>query len=143
MIVGRFDERGRPFVECRVTIPRLRVDERVLFLLDTGADSTCLHPRDADPVGIPFSRLGNRVYSRGIGGISTYFREPTLLVFGDESQSRHYVVDILIAEPNQNSQGLPSLLGRNVINNWSVEYDPTNNRLECTVRQADYTIDVS
>ena len=143
MIVGRFDEHGRPFVEGRVTIPRLRVDERVLFLLDTGADSTCLHPRDADPVGIPFSRLGNRVYSRGIGGSSIYFREPTLLVFGDESQSRHYVVDILIAEPNQNSQGLPSLLGRNVINNWSVEYDPTNNRLECTVRHADYTLDGS
>ena len=71
MIVGRFDSMEGLLLKAGSPSPRLLVDERVLFLLDTGADSTCLHPRDADPVGIPFSRLGNRVYSRGIGGSST------------------------------------------------------------------------
>ena len=143
MIAGRFDELGRPYVEGRVTIPRLQVDERVLFLLDTGADSTCLHPRDAYSLSIPFSQLGSPVSSMGVGGRSAYYREPTLLVFGDESKSRIYVVDMLIAEPNESSEGLPSLLGRNVINHWLVEYDPTNGRLECTVRHADYTLDAA
>ncbi len=141
MIIGRFDERGRPFVEGRVTIPSIQVDERVLFLLDTGADSTCLHPRDTDSVGIPFRQLGNAVSSTGVGGRSRYFREPALLAFGDESRSRPYVIDIHIAEPNESSDALSSLLGRNVINHWYMEYDPSDGRLECTVRHADYTMD--
>lgn len=143
MIAGRFDENGRPYVESRVTIPRLEVDRRVLFLLDTGADSTCLHPRDVRSLGISFSQLGAPVSSVGVGGSSVYFREPTLLIFGDQSRSRLYVVNMLIAEPGESSEVLPSLLGRDVINHWLVEYDPTNGRLECEVRHADYTLDAS
>jgi hypothetical protein len=35
---------------------------------------------------------------------------------------------------------LPSLLGRDVINHWFMEYDPVNARLEFTVRHADYSL---
>ena len=31
-------------------------------------------------------------------------------------------------------------LGHNVINNWRMEYDPSEGRLECTVRRADRTV---
>ena len=110
MIVGGFDGRGSPYVECRVIIPRLQVDERVRFLLDTGADNTSLHPLAARRARIPFSQLGNRANSRGIGGMSSYFREPALLVFDDDAQSRIYSVELRIAEPNESNLGLPSLL---------------------------------
>ena len=36
MIVGKFDEHGRPYIEGRLIIPRLNVDRRMTFLLDTG-----------------------------------------------------------------------------------------------------------
>ena len=142
MIVGGFDGRGRPYVECRIVIPRLRVDESVRFLLDTGADNTSLHPLAARRARIPFDHLGNRTDSRGIGGTSSYFREPALLIFDDDSQLRVYDVELRIAEPNDNNQRLPSLLGRNIINHWFMQYDPTNSRLECAVHYADYTLDV-
>ena len=79
MIIGGFDGRGRPYVECRVVIPRLQVNESIRFLLDTGADNTSLHPLDARRARIPFDQLGNRTNSRGIGGTSSYFREPAFL----------------------------------------------------------------
>lgn len=143
MIIGGFDGRGRPYVECRVVIPRLGTDENVRFLLDTGADNTSLHPLAARRARIPFDQLGNRTGSRGIGGTSSYFREPALLVFDDDSQVRVYEIELRIAEPNESNRTLPSLLGRNVINYWYVQYDPTNARLECEVRYADHTLDAT
>ncbi len=139
MIPGRFDGTARPFVEGLVIIPRLQVNHTVRFLLDTGADFTCLHQDDAEDLGIPFEQLAGRRNSRGIGGRSAYFRELAILSFTDESLARFYRVNLLVAEPNRSSVGLPSLLGRNVINHWYMQYDPTNGRLDCTVRHADYT----
>ena len=141
MILGGFDGRGRPYVEGRVVIPRLQVNESIRFLLDTGADNTSLHPLGARRARIPLDQLENRTNSRGIGGTSSYFREPALLVFDDDSQLRIYEVELRIAEPNDNNQRLPSLLGRNVVNHWYMEYDPTNSRLDCIVRYANYTLD--
>ena len=139
MILGRFDSRGRPVVECRVRIPQLQVNARILCLLDTGADATYIHQDDAALLGIPFGQLANSVDSRGVGGRSTYFRETAFLSFIDGPLVRAYEVSLRIAEPNRSSVGLPSLLGRNIINHWYMQYDPTNGRLDCAVRHADYT----
>lgn len=140
MIVGYFDPRGRPYAVCRLIIPRLRLSQRVALLVDTGADGTCLHPRDARRIGIPFSELGNRRFSRGVGGRSAYFREPAFLSFRDGDLARVYELELLIADPNESDESLPSLLGRNVINHWHVEYDHSEGRLEFTVRYAGRTI---
>ena len=112
----------------------------MVFLFDTGADVTCLHPADAKNVDLPFARLRDEVSYRGVGGTSPYFVEPALLSFTDEIKARLYAIQLLIAEPNESNEALPSLLGRDVINNWRIEYDPTMSRLECTVRHADFTI---
>ena len=110
-------------------------------MLDTGADNTSLHPLAARRARIPFSQLGNRANSRGIGGMSSYFREPALLVFDDGDQLRIYSVELRIAEPSESNLPLPSLLGRNVINRWYMQYDPVNTRLECVVRNADFSLE--
>ena len=140
MIVGHFDSLGRPYAACRLIIPRFRLSQRVAFLVDTGADGTCLHPRDARKIGVPFPQLGNRRFSRGVGGRSAYFREPAFLSFRDGDMARIYEVGLLIADPNESDENLPSLLGRNVINQWHMEYDHSEGRLEFTVRHADRTI---
>ncbi len=142
MILGEFDELGRPYVECRLIIPRLDVNQRMAFLLDTGADRTCLHPSDTRRARIPVGELGGATESLGIGGALPYYREPSLLLFNDESQTRVYAVELLVAEPRVGIENLPSLLGRDLINRWLVEYDPTNARLACTVRSADYSFQI-
>ena len=140
MIVGHFDSLGRPYVVCRMIIPRFRLNRRIPFLLDTGADSTSLHPRDARAAGVSFALLGDRRYSREIGGRSSYFREPAILAFSDDSAVRIYETVLLIAEPNEATENLPSLLGRDLINHWHMEYDPSDGRLTFTVRRADRTL---
>ena len=140
MIIGGFDDQGRPFVEGRLALPSLRVDRSILFLLDTGADITCLHTRDSRRAQIPFNALRSRTYTRGIGGASRYFRETAIISFSDGPHTRYYVVELHIAEPNEANENLPSLLGRNIINKWYMQYDPANDKLDCTVRYADHTI---
>ena len=140
MIRGWFDEFGRPYVRARVVIPRLRVDHDVYFLADTGASNTCLHPSDAVDIGIPFRRLRNPRNSRGVGGASPYFREPAYLLFTDGDLTRIYSVELLIAEPSESNLRLPSLLGRNIMNNWRSVFDPAIGVLEFAPRRADRTI---
>ena len=140
MIRGSFD-RGRPVVECRLVIPRLSVNHRLVLLVDTGASSSCLHPADAIRARIPFDELGNRVGYLGIGGSSAYFRESANLLFEDDSYLQIYRLDLLIAAPTASNRDLPSLLGRDVLNRWRMDYDPADGRLECIVRNADHTSD--
>lgn len=140
MIRGSFD-RGRPQVECRLVIPRLRVNHRLMLLVDTGSIATCLHPADAIRAGIPFEQLENEIGYAGVGGSATYFREIANLLFEDDSRLRIYRLNLLIAAPTENNRELPSLLGRDVLNRWRLEYDPTNGSLECAVHDADHTSD--
>ena len=140
MIRGSFD-RGRPVVECRLVIPRLSVNHRLLLLVDNGASASCRHPADARRSGIPFEELGNRVGYLGIGGSSACFRESANLLFEDDSHLQIYRLDLLIAAPTSSNRDLPSLLGRDVLNRWRIDYDPADGRLGCTVRSADHTSD--
>lgn len=141
MIVGRF-ERGRPFLRGDVLIPRFGVQAGVNFLVDTGADVTCLHPGDAIPANIPFDRLENLTANRGIGGQSSYFVEQAILSFRDADGRPIYLydIDIRIGKPEEVSDRIPSLLGQDVLKRWRVVHHPPADRLEFQSVDADYTI---
>ena len=144
MIIGELGRFGRPYVRCRLSFPRLGVGGRITFLVDTGADSTYLHPGDGVELGVPFDLLHGNTTSQGIGGTASYFPEPAVLVFTDEAagQDYGYRININVARPDDVSDRIPSLLGRDVIRRWQMDYDPTNGRLAFAVRDADFSIDV-
>ncbi len=117
------------------------MDIEIVFLVDTGADATSIHPGFAkDSVHIPYDRLGGRRSFTGVGGSSQYFSERALVSFADDGLERVYNIDLYIAEPSDANARLPSLLGRDIINNWYMQYDPSNRRLDFSVRYADRTI---
>ena len=140
MIVGGFDDQGRPFVEGRLALPSLRVDRSILFLLDTGADITCLHTRDSRRAQIPFNALRSRTYTRGIGGASLYFRETAIISFSDGPHTRYYVVELHIAEPNEANEELALLAGpehhQQVVH--AVRPSQRQARLHCALRRPHY-----
>lgn len=143
MIRGFIGEREAPYIRARVILPRFGLEWEIDFLMDTGADDTCLHPMDVLNVGVPFERLGNEEISTGIGGGASYYIEPGILAFEDGAQFRLYEVELPIAKPTEDNTRIPSLLGRNIINRWSVLYEPINGRLECRVLEADLTLPAS
>ena len=145
MIIGELGILGRPYVHCGLSLPRLGiVVDDVTFLVDTGADSTYLHPRDSVEFSVPFDLLRGSSMSRGIGGTASYFPEPAVLVFTDEAAGQYYGyrISINVAKPDDVSDRIPSLLGRDVIRRWQMDYDPTNGRLAFTVRDADFALDI-
>jgi hypothetical protein len=135
MLRGRFgNTSGRPFLEGRVALPRLGITGDISFLVDTGADHTVIMPIDAGRLAIPFNLLGNKVLSSGIGGSNSNFQEPAILVFSDIGVSLHaYFVDVWIADPTTTIPIIPSLLGRNLMNNWNVICAKPQDRLEAEV----------
>ena len=54
MITACFDN-GRPHVSAHTEIPRLNIAGTIPLLVDTGADNTCIHPKDSPELLIPYS----------------------------------------------------------------------------------------
>ncbi len=139
MIRGGFEPAGWPFVEGWLTLPRFNVTRSVIFLVDTGAYATCIHPQDGAQARIPFDLLERPVPSDGVGGTATYFLEPAILEFvdGDAREIRRYEIDVRVAkpapDPRHSINRLHSLLGRDIIDRWRMLYDRSDNLLEFTV----------
>ena len=144
MIIGELGDLDRPYIRCRLLLPRLGVAGRIPLLVDTGADTSYLHPNDGSDLGVPFDLLQGGSRSQGIGGTASYFPEPAVMLFTDyETRQRYgYRININVAKPGDARGRLPSLLGRDVIRRWQMDYDPTNGRLAFTVRNADFTMDI-
>ena len=130
MIVGRFDNDGQPYVRCNVLLPRLGCQGQIYFLLDTGADTTTLHPDDASALGCLFDALVNPAEFTGIGGTLLYYTELAALSFDDtDGGTQDFEIEIAVAKPHPATSGLVSLLGRDVLNQLDLEYSFRRSRL--------------
>ena len=135
MITGFFSSRGRPYIHGTVTLPRFGVSVDVPFLLDTGADSSCLHSEDARNLAVPESSLGNESSVGGVGGIAVYYSEPAIVTFKygpGRIYEISYSIDIDLSYFDE-TLGLPSLLGRDILDNWHIEYSRKLNLLRCAI----------
>ena len=129
MIAGYFTAEGNPMVRARVSMPRLGVAGDTSFLVDTGSDTTILHPFDGRNMGCPFERLENPVGVGSISGAQTYYAEPAVVSFFDGAIRRDFRIGIYIARPLPEVDELDSLLGRDVLNRLGMEYDFERGRL--------------
>ena len=137
MISGYFGRAGIPYVSGNLRFPRLGVSTAVEFLVDTGASSTVIHPPDIQGLSLPLDLLAYRRPMHGVGGVSGFFFERAVLRFTDADRSTVYTyrLAIGIAEPNAVNRNYPSLLGRDILDCWYLESDPTNALLRFTVRR--------
>ena len=138
MLEGRFgNTSGAPYLEARVAVPRLRLRGLVSFLADTGADGTVLMPADSRKLGINFGALRNPVTSEGIGGAAKGFNEQVILSFSDRKFIYSYLLDIEIAGPTRHNHRFPSLLGRDILDQWRFTMEKLKSKIVFTPRKWD------
>ena len=136
MIYGLIHEDDRPMVTGLARLPDSSLERSILFLVDTGADLTILHPSDVEQLGLNFDGLGCGQSITGIGGLAKVFDQQLRLLFPDADTGAwyEYNLTILVAAPTEHNKSFPSLLGRDILRFWLTEYDPSNGLVRFTVR---------
>ncbi len=142
MISGTFDPTyRRPYVRGRLALPGLHLDDYIYFLVDTGADTTTIYPRDALRMGIDYDKLSPvEVPQYGVGGIEYASEEHANIFFQDGRSIRTYTILVSVPRPTEHNIRLPSLLGQDIIQYWRMVHDKRRDRLTFTVRRADLTL---
>ena len=148
MIRGFFDpaEPDRQLARVRVRVGIVRVPNspeiiwgEVPFVIDTGSETTCLHPDEGmvrlgiapdvlrSPVG--WNAQSERV---GIGGSATYFLVNCLYVFRQEDGTSLEHEGILeVAQLTDLNQRVPSVLGWDVLQHFAMRFDWSQPRGAC------------
>jgi hypothetical protein len=138
MLEGRFgNTSGAPYMEARVSLPRLRLWGLVSFLVDTGADGTVLMPAESRALAIDFEALTNPTTSEGIGGPSPGFNESAVLSFFNRRYVYSYLLELEISAPTARNHRYPSLLGRDVLERGPLVMDIAQKRITFTPRTWD------
>ena len=146
MLVGRFEGVSRrPYLRGHLLIPRLHIDAVIWFCVDTGADNTTLMPGDGNNIGVDYSILNKSDQSMGISGAIDSYKERAILAVTDQGSIIHgYDIGLTIIGPDPEKPGinrLPSLLGRDILNRWTMHYSPTTDSLTFEIVTADVTIE--
>ncbi len=136
MLVGSFDERGRSRIRATVRIPGLRFRRDIAFLIDTGSSTTALNVDDLS--GLDLTPLGRGVaVGRGYGGPLVGHEVLGLVHFVEGDTGTHgYQVSMLLFD-DATSVGLPSVLGRDVLDRGRLTCDPTNGILDFEIWRSD------
>jgi len=105
-----------------------------MFILDTGALFSILHPRDVDLLDLDFDRTFHgrqAVGGGGIGGTAMYYEEEARLSFDHTDDTRtHYILPVNVALPTQANAEYPSILGMDFISNFRLTVDFNNDLIE-------------
>lgn len=130
-----------PSITAFVEVPNLGVSASVEFLVDTGATRTVIHPRDALKFGIDIATYAADACPRtfsGVGGDASYGVEDSILHFkNDKTNLRTFIGPL---DPSQFDSALnkniPSLLGRDFLNQGRLIVDYENNEVSFEKRTA-------
>ena len=139
---GRFEGApGTPYIDAKVGLPALGRTRTIPFLLDTGSDTTVLMANDAVRMGIDLRNMAlSSKLGSGVGGSIRLHQMSASITFSDAENLYVYRTELAVAEPDGHNRGLPSLLGRDILNRWRLRYDAPANALEAEVASADLTI---
>ena len=98
-------------------MPRFGLRSSVEFLIDTGADQTIVAPLAAVLLIPSFSLLRDEIWSRGFGGLTKIYVEPTTLSFTTASaQTLELRIEAGVLDPlERENWHLFSVLGRDVL----------------------------
>jgi len=125
---------GCAFIEARLVSKSLQLDEKVSFLIDTGASRTTLLDKDALWLGIRYDKLTlSKSSLTGIGGsVPCLVILDSILIFRSSKEDINIKLPVIVAKhPLERMDThlktlilrLPSILGRDVINRYKLTFD--------------------
>lgn len=131
--------RLRPLVIANLSIRPANVAGEVHFLVDTGADSTVLSPRDARSFGLSLTQLPRGAPSAGVGGMTpTVSTEATITLGALAFRIRLGILDPTSRRQQATLRFIPSLLGRDILAHFAVIVEQRTSRvLLLTPEEAD------
>ena len=129
MIYGFFKSDGHAYLEGYVYLPRFGVGSSVDFLVDTGADVTTMGPDDSETLNFPFDELENPIRMTGVGGEQIYYDEPADISFRGIDRIYRFRIILSVGKPSDETYGLESLLGVDILNRMRMDYDFRRKRL--------------
>ena len=140
MITGFYNARGRPLIEGEIDL--LHCSGPVRFLLDTGADITTIMPDTGRLLGIDYGRLTFRQDAmRGVSGSIDIAAAVAEIRFVEHNgKDRRYRLNVCLTPNIEALEGLPSILGMDILSRWRTDLDPSRGMLRITVRSADLTL---
>ena len=126
-------------MEGRLYIPRLHVRSNISFCVDTGADKTTLLPTDGIRMNLNYSALEQLSQARGLGGVANVNLEQAVVVFSEGKKRLYgYEIELAIIAPDDALMDMPSLLGRDILDRWRMNYSPSTGDLLFHVVSYDY-----
>ncbi|MBI4258834.1 MAG: hypothetical protein HY619_07750 [Thaumarchaeota archaeon] len=127
------------YITAVLSIPKLRITERIEFLIDTGATKTTILDRDAITSGMPYGKLLRlKQPLLGLGGlVDTYVARHVEIYFKAEPDQQHkeLIEELLIVKHrkvDENIVRIPSVLGRDILNKYRLIYDRGSNLVAIT-----------
>src|SRR6185437_2504022 len=138
MLIGRHAGLSlRPMIEGHVSIPSIGAGGFIQFLIDTGADCTTITPSDGKRLRIDYNRLTNEDHSMGYTGSTLDFVCDGIITFSEIGIVEYeYDIELRITKLDPNNAELfllPSLLGRDVLNQWYLSLDPKAKKITADV----------
>ena len=141
-IEGYFGRYGAPYTDAVMICEGLDIEESVKFLVDTGASKTTISESDAIRLKINYDDLQKLETGMiGIGGVvDTYSIKGLALTFvTDEGSHAEQISEILAIKHSVKNKGeeermklIPSLLGRDLLDKFSLIIDKTRNTVLIT-----------
>ena len=121
MIVGRFKS-GRRYVDATIYLPRFDASADVPLLVDTGADTSLLTPTGLKLFRLDYTGFEGAAECFGIGGVLECFVEPAWVMLSGDKTIYSFAVSLEIAKHRSDLVGIPSLLGRDVLDRVRLYY---------------------
>lgn len=118
-----------PFIVATMHLRELDLEARMPFLIDTGASGTIMLWRDLGRLGIDISSLrsGEREFT-GLGGLTRARSTSAVICFTTEGRTLvREAAEVFIVSspcPSPKLKFLPSILGRDVLNEYNFNYSP-------------------
>lgn len=122
------DDNGSWLVYAHLKFQTVRLNDQPFnescrFLVDTGASTTAICYYDAFDMGLPYEQLYSGIQRRvdGVTGYSYFHQQRVTITFVDANEETYsYEMDILIESESGNSSSGYSILGRDILDLWSL-----------------------